>query len=88
MNVDHPERDIHVPTTYLKAAAGGAGGSWYVLMEGLARLVAEIYPPLHIEVVEGGGVANQGLVRDTCNFRPKGDQSRNVDLLGRQTSYA
>jgi hypothetical protein len=50
--MDHPERDVNVPTTYLKAAAGG---SWYVLMEGLARLVAEIYPQLHIEVVEGGG---------------------------------
>jgi uncharacterized protein len=58
MNMDHPGRDVHVPTTYLKAAAGGAGRSWYVLMEGLARLVAEIYPPPHIEVIEGGGVAN------------------------------
>jgi uncharacterized protein len=56
--MDQPERDIPVPTTYLKAAAGGAGGSWYVLMEGLARLVTEIYPQLQIEVVEGGGVAN------------------------------
>jgi TRAP transporter TAXI family solute receptor len=62
MNMDHPERDVNVPTTYLKAAAGGAGGSWYVLMEGLARLVAEIYPQLHIEVVEGGGVANHARV--------------------------
>jgi uncharacterized protein len=60
--MDHPERDVQVPTTYLKAAAGGAGGSWYVLMEGLARLVAESYPPLHIEVVEGGGVANHARV--------------------------
>jgi hypothetical protein len=42
--MDHPERGIHVPTTYLKAAAGGAGGSRYVLMEGLARLVAKYLP--------------------------------------------
>lgn len=42
--------------------AGGAGGSWYVLMEDLARLVAEIYPQLHIEVVEGGGVSNHARV--------------------------
>jgi uncharacterized protein len=62
MNMDHPERDLHVPTTYLKAAAGGAGGSWYVLMEGLARLAAEIYPQIRIEVVEGGGVANHARV--------------------------
>ena len=40
-----------VPTTHLKAAAGGAGGSWYVLMEGVASLVAEVYPQIHIEVV-------------------------------------
>ena len=42
--MDHPQRDVNVPTTYLRAAAGGAGGSWCVLMEGLARLVAEIIP--------------------------------------------
>jgi TRAP transporter TAXI family solute receptor len=47
-----------VPTTSLQAAAGGAGGSWYVLMEGLARLVTEVHPDIAIEVVEGGGVAN------------------------------
>jgi uncharacterized protein len=62
MDMDHPEKAVNVPTTNLKAAAGGAGGSWYVLMEGLARLVTEIYPQLHIEVVEGGGVANQARV--------------------------
>jgi uncharacterized protein len=50
--------EVHVPTTHLQAAAGGAGGSWYVLMEGLARLVAQMYPQIRIEVVEGGGVAN------------------------------
>jgi DNA invertase Pin-like site-specific DNA recombinase len=33
VNMDHPERDVGVPTTYLKASAGGTGGSWYVLME-------------------------------------------------------
>lgn len=58
----HPESDVKVPTTYLKAAAGGAGGSWYVLMQGLARLVAAFYPQLHIEVVEGGGVSNHARV--------------------------
>jgi len=26
--------------------------------------------------------AFQGYVRDTCNFRPQNDQSRNVDFLG------
>jgi TRAP-type uncharacterized transport system substrate-binding protein len=62
MDMDHPKRAVNVPTTNLKAAAGGAGGSWYVLMEGLARLVTEIYPQLHIEVVEGGGVANHARV--------------------------
>lgn len=47
---------------HLKAAAGGAGGSWYVLLEGLAKLVAEIYPHIRIEVVEGGGVENHSRV--------------------------
>jgi len=55
-------RGLHVPTTHLKAAAGGAGGSWYVLMEGIASLVAEVYPQIHIEVVAGGGVANHTRV--------------------------
>ena len=45
-------------TVHLKAAAGGAGGSWYALLEGLAKLVADIHPNIHIEVVEGGGVEN------------------------------
>lgn len=45
-------------TIHLQAAAGGAGGSWYVLIEGLARLVAQAHPDIVIEVVEGGGVAN------------------------------
>jgi uncharacterized protein len=58
----HAETVINVPTTSLKAAAGGAGGSWYVLLEGLARLVAESYPQIHIEVVEGGGVSNHARV--------------------------
>jgi TRAP transporter TAXI family solute receptor len=31
-------------------------------MEGLASLVAEVYPQIHIEVVEGGGVANHARV--------------------------
>jgi len=62
VNMDHLEKDVGVPTTYLKAAAGGAGGSWCLLMEGLACLVAEIHPQLHIEVVEGGGVSNHARV--------------------------
>jgi TRAP transporter TAXI family solute receptor len=52
----------HGPTTPLKAAAGGAGGSWYVLMEGIVSLVAEVYPQICIEVVAGGGVANHARV--------------------------
>jgi len=47
---------------HLSAVAGGAGGSWYVLMEGLARLVGEVHPEIHIEVVEGGGVSNHSRV--------------------------
>jgi TRAP transporter TAXI family solute receptor len=54
----HTAMQGQVPHAYLKAAAGGVGGSWYVLMEGLARLVAEVHPQIHIEVVEGGGVSN------------------------------
>jgi TRAP transporter TAXI family solute receptor len=49
------------PTT-LTAAAGGAGGSWYVLLEGLATLVHEIQPGIVIKVVEGGGVENHARV--------------------------
>jgi hypothetical protein len=43
---------------HLSAAAGGRGGSWYMLLEGLASLVHEICPALTITVVEGGGVLN------------------------------
>jgi uncharacterized protein len=57
-----PGTEVNVATTHLKAAAGGVGGSWYVLMEGLATLVAEMHPQIHIEVVEGGGVANHARV--------------------------
>ena len=46
----------------LGAVAGGAGGSWYVLMEGLARVVAEAHPDIQIDVVEGGGVSNHTRV--------------------------
>jgi TRAP transporter TAXI family solute receptor len=42
----------------LNAAAGGAGGSWYVLLEGLAKLIYDINPNLEIQVVEGGGISN------------------------------
>jgi hypothetical protein len=50
----------------LNAAAGGAGGSWYVLLEGLAKLIHDIAPGLEIQVVEGGGISNHenvGLCR-------------------------
>ena len=46
------------PRARLEAAAGGRGGSWYVLLEGLARLVLEIHPEIEVVVVEGGGVDN------------------------------
>jgi TRAP transporter TAXI family solute receptor len=46
----------------LSACAGGAGGSWYVLMEGLARLVGEAHPDIQIDVVVGGGVSNHERV--------------------------
>jgi hypothetical protein len=46
----------------LEAAAGGQGGSWYVLLEGLAALVRRAHPELDIQVVEGGGVSNHSLV--------------------------
>src|SRR5262245_25441424 len=46
----------------LSAVAGGSDGSWYVLMEGLARLVAEIHPHIRIDVIEGGGVSNHARV--------------------------
>jgi len=42
----------------LEAAAGGAGGSWYVLLEGLARLVRDVHPWIELRVIEGGGVMN------------------------------
>jgi len=50
-----------LPTT-LTAAAGGAGGSWYVLLEGLAALVHELQPEIVVKVVEGGGVENHARV--------------------------
>ena len=46
----------------LDAAAGGAGGSWYVLLDGLARLVGEVHPWIELRVVEGGGVMNHANV--------------------------
>ena len=46
----------------LSAVAGGAGGSWYVLLEGLARLVGDLHPDLAIQVIEGGGVQNHHRV--------------------------
>jgi len=52
-----PERPIR-----LEAAAGGAGGSWYVLLEGLARLVRDVHPWIDLHVVEGGGAMNHAGV--------------------------
>jgi TRAP transporter TAXI family solute receptor len=46
----------------LDAGAGGAGGSWYVLLEGLAQLVHEVHPWIELRVVEGGGVMNHADV--------------------------
>lgn len=46
----------------LKAAAGGSGGSWYVLLEGIAGLVNQVHPEIEIEVIEGGGISNHALV--------------------------
>ena len=51
-----------MPLTTLQAAAGGAGGSWYVLLEGLAELVAELEPEVRLQVVEGGGIMNHANV--------------------------
>jgi hypothetical protein len=34
-----------------------AAGSWYVLLEGLAKLIHDINPNLEIQVVEGGGIS-------------------------------
>jgi uncharacterized protein len=50
------------PPRRFEAAAGGAGGSWYVLLEGLAALVRDVEPSIAISVVEGGGVMNHALV--------------------------
>jgi hypothetical protein len=52
-----PERPIR-----LDAAAGGAGGSWYVLLEGLARLVRDVHTRIELRVIEGGGVMNHATV--------------------------
>jgi TRAP transporter TAXI family solute receptor len=52
----------YVAPIHLTAAAGGLGGSWYVLLEGLANLIHEVCPALTITVVEGGGVLNHALV--------------------------
>ena len=52
-----PDRPVR-----LDAAAGGAGGSWYVLLEGLAELVRDVYPWIDLRVVEGGGVMNHADV--------------------------
>lgn len=41
-----------------RAAAGGRGGSWYVLLSGIAELVAEVRPDVRFEVEAGGGLQN------------------------------
>ncbi|MCH8826827.1 MAG: hypothetical protein IIB16_07710 [Chloroflexi bacterium] len=41
---------------------GGRGGTWIVLMDGVARLVGEKHPGIRTAVVEGGGVVNHSLV--------------------------
>jgi len=46
----------------LDAAAGGAGGSWHVLVGGLARLVHEIHAWIELPVVEGDGVMSHADV--------------------------
>lgn len=51
-----------VTSIRLEAAAGGAGGSWYVLLEGLADLVRQVHPAIDVHVVEGGGVMNHSLL--------------------------
>ena len=53
---------ISPPPMALRAAAGGKGGSWYVLLEGIASVVQAYAPWLTITVVEGGGVQNHTLV--------------------------
>jgi TRAP transporter TAXI family solute receptor len=61
-NVQTRQGSEYVAPTHLTAAAGGLGGSWYVLLEGLANLIHEVCPALTITVVEGGGVLNHALV--------------------------
>jgi hypothetical protein len=61
-NVQTRQGAEYVTPTHLTAAAGGLGGSWYVLLEGLANLIHEVCPALTITVVEGGGVLNHALV--------------------------
>jgi TRAP transporter TAXI family solute receptor len=51
-----------VTPTRLAAAAGGKGGSWYVLLEGLAQLVHQVHPEIEVQVMEGGGVSNHAQV--------------------------
>ena len=61
-NIQTSQGSEYVAPTHLTAAAGGLGGSWYVLLEGLANLIHEVCPGLTITVVEGGGVRNHELV--------------------------
>src|SRR4030095_17270395 len=61
-NIQTSQGSEYVAPTHLTAAAGGLGGSWYVLLEGVANLIHEVCPALTITVVEGGGVLNHALV--------------------------
>ena len=61
-NMQTSQGSESIVPTHLTAAAGGRGGSWYVLLEGLANLIHEVCPALTITVVEGGGVRNHELV--------------------------
>lgn len=45
-----------------RAAAGGRGGSWYVLLSGIADLVAEVRPDVRLAVEAGGGLQNHANV--------------------------
>jgi len=44
------------------------------------RLVFAQVTPTASETPPGDGASIKGYVRDTCNFRPQGSQSRKVDL--------
>jgi hypothetical protein len=73
--MQHPDTEVNVPTIHLQAAAGGVGGSWYVLMEGLAR-------PEHCPPPEPGPL-HPGATR---YFRVKGLTPQNAATTSTTTS--